>query len=494
MPLDPAALPDDYLAFLLAERHLATLTTLRSDGTPHVVPVGFTYEPATRTVRVITSRTSVKARNLADGGRAVVCQVDRGRWATLEGDARVTDDADEVADAVRRYGERYQEPRENPRAGRAHDRGRPRAGAGVTSAPPAAADAPPGSVRGTGTSTADQHARGTSGLAAVTGATLVFSWGFIIVKALPLPGPTIATWRLVLGGAVLAAVGGLRRSAWPARKGPMILAGLAFGVHQLLFIAATQATSVAIVTLLAACQPLLVALVSSRVVGERVPRALVGWSALAVGGVAMVVLANLGDESASLHGNLLAVANLLVFVVYFLATKRGRTDDVAVETFTAGTFAVGALVTAPGLLLVAPTVPSGVTPWALIALLALVPGNGHLLVNWAHPRVTAALSSLVLAALPGAVQHLGAAGSSTNPTARCTSRARLWWWPRWCSGSRPRCVAPGGPRAAVPAWAPSRAQPPWPRPDRPPAAPPRRPARGRGGRRSRRSSPRRLPG
>lgn len=246
----------------------------------------------------------------------------------------------------------------------------------------------------------DERARGTAGVAAVTAATFVFSWGFIIVKALPLPGPTIATWRLALGGVILAAAGGLRRSAWPSRKGPMILAGIAFGVHQLLFIAATQATSVAIVTLLAACQPLLVGLASARFVGERVPRALLGWSALAVAGVAMVVLANLGDESASLHGNLLAVANLLVFVVYFLATKRGRTEDVAVETFTAGTFAVAALVTAPGLFFVAPAVPSGVSAWALIALLALVPGNGHLLVNWAHPRVSAALSSLVLAALP----------------------------------------------------------------------------------------------
>ena len=32
------------LAFL-AERHLATLTTLRADGSPHVVPVGFSYDP-----------------------------------------------------------------------------------------------------------------------------------------------------------------------------------------------------------------------------------------------------------------------------------------------------------------------------------------------------------------------------------------------------------------------------------------------------------------
>ena len=50
------------LAFL-TERHLATLTTLRADGSPHVVPVGFTYDPETRTARVITSGDSVKARN-----------------------------------------------------------------------------------------------------------------------------------------------------------------------------------------------------------------------------------------------------------------------------------------------------------------------------------------------------------------------------------------------------------------------------------------------
>lgn len=113
MALDLAGLPDAYLDFL-TERHLATLTTLRPDGTPHVVPVGFTYEPSTRTVRVITSRASVKARNLADGGCAVVCQVDRGRWASLEGRARVTRDPDEVADAVQRYSARYRAPRENP--------------------------------------------------------------------------------------------------------------------------------------------------------------------------------------------------------------------------------------------------------------------------------------------------------------------------------------------------------------------------------------------
>ncbi len=102
------------LAFL-TERHLATLTTLRADGSPHVVPVGVTYDAATRTARVITSGSSAKARHVRDGRpRVAVCHVEGRRWLTLEGTAVVRDDPAAVADAVVRYARRYRQPRENP--------------------------------------------------------------------------------------------------------------------------------------------------------------------------------------------------------------------------------------------------------------------------------------------------------------------------------------------------------------------------------------------
>ena len=114
MARDPSDPGPELLAFL-TERHLATLTTLRPDGTPHVVPVGVTYDPATRTARVITSGMSAKARHVRDGGRRVaVCQVDGRRWVTLEGTAVVRDDPTAVAEAVARYAVRYRQPRENP--------------------------------------------------------------------------------------------------------------------------------------------------------------------------------------------------------------------------------------------------------------------------------------------------------------------------------------------------------------------------------------------
>lgn len=109
--IDPRRLSADALAFL-TEYHLATLTTLRADGSPHVVAVGFTFDVARSLARVITFAPSVKARNAARRGRAAVAQVDGPRWISLEGDVRVTDEPGEVAVAVAMYAARYRQPKE----------------------------------------------------------------------------------------------------------------------------------------------------------------------------------------------------------------------------------------------------------------------------------------------------------------------------------------------------------------------------------------------
>ena len=95
----------------IRENHLATLTTLRADGSPHVVPVGFTFDIENNIVRVITFAKSMKARHAAQGGRAVVSQVDRGRWITLEGTVCLRTEADVIAPAVEAYAGRYRQPK-----------------------------------------------------------------------------------------------------------------------------------------------------------------------------------------------------------------------------------------------------------------------------------------------------------------------------------------------------------------------------------------------
>lgn len=109
--LSPAALE------FVTERRLATLTTHRPDGTAHVVPVGFTWDAAGSgdggpLVRVTVQRTSRKARNVSgasgDAPRVAVCSFERARWITLEGPASISEDPDEVAEALRRYARRYE--------------------------------------------------------------------------------------------------------------------------------------------------------------------------------------------------------------------------------------------------------------------------------------------------------------------------------------------------------------------------------------------------
>ncbi len=108
-PGDPGP---DVLRFM-TDRHLATLTVVRADGTPQVTPVGFTYDPVRRLGRVITWADSYKARTVAarPGSAVAVCHVDGGEWLTFYGRATVENEPGEVAEAVERYAARYRPPK-----------------------------------------------------------------------------------------------------------------------------------------------------------------------------------------------------------------------------------------------------------------------------------------------------------------------------------------------------------------------------------------------
>ena len=194
----------------------------------------------------------------------------------------------------------------------------------------------------------------------------------------------------------------------------MLLAGVAFGGHQILFISATQRTSIAVVTLLSALQPLLVALLAPLTVRERLRGPVLAWCAVAVAGVVLVVAGDVDDPSRSGVGDLLALVNLLVFTAYFLGAKRARQGGTPATTLTVVQYLVAAVVVLPAFLLAGSPLPGDPPPAdadaalalgagatvLLLVLLAMGPGNGHLLLNWAHGRTSAALASLVLAALP----------------------------------------------------------------------------------------------
>ena len=131
----PSELPPEALAFL-GERHLATLSIPRQGRSPHVTPVGFTWDADAAIARVITFADAHKVKliqnltqkaeagKLAEAGRAVeatemaqaaqvaLCQVDGGRWLALEGEAEVHSEKSRCAEGVRRYAERYRPPKD----------------------------------------------------------------------------------------------------------------------------------------------------------------------------------------------------------------------------------------------------------------------------------------------------------------------------------------------------------------------------------------------
>lgn len=110
------SLADPAVQEFWAERHLATLTTLTSDGRPHTVPVAPVLDFHAESLRILTSRGSRKVRNIAaaaDVAWVSACQVDGRRWCTVEGTAHILTDAHAVRDAEEAYAQRFRVPRPN---------------------------------------------------------------------------------------------------------------------------------------------------------------------------------------------------------------------------------------------------------------------------------------------------------------------------------------------------------------------------------------------
>lgn len=113
MAPEPVLLSGEALEFV-TERHLATLSLLRPDGSIHVTPIGFTWDTESGLARVITWFDSYKVTLAAiSDARATICQVDGGRWLSLEGEVSVAKGPETCADAEQRYTERYQPPRKS---------------------------------------------------------------------------------------------------------------------------------------------------------------------------------------------------------------------------------------------------------------------------------------------------------------------------------------------------------------------------------------------
>ena len=248
------------------------------------------------------------------------------------------------------------------------------------------------------------------GVVAVSSGVLLWAASTVIVKSSDVSGTTFAVCRLWVGVAALWLVGlatGHRptRQVWRAT----LLPGVLFAANIALFFEALQRSTVANVTLITSIQPALVFVVAGRLFGERITPWDVGWTAASLAGIGLVVAGSASEPGWHPSGDVFALAAILIWTVFFLASKRIRTTTGTIEYFTA-VLGVAAVALTPVMLVAGGSfVDPSARDWLLIVIVAIGPGTaGHLLVTWAHKHVDVSLSSVIGVAQP----VLAAAGAA----------------------------------------------------------------------------------
>ena len=232
----------------------------------------------------------------------------------------------------------------------------------------------------------------------------IIAWGIggILVKQVSVDGLNVAFYRLWLGSALMVVLLVASRHRLTMRE--MMLsapAGAVFGVNMVLGFTAIKITTVANATLIGALQPALVLLVAGPWFGERVGRWEIGWTAVSIAGVGILIAGASSSPEWSPQGDGLALLGVFLFTGYFLASKRIR-ESVATVAYMAGVHIAAAIVVTPVALvhgLEVSALSGG--DWARILTVVFTSGVGaHMLVNWAHPYVKVSVSSVIVLLTP----------------------------------------------------------------------------------------------
>jgi drug/metabolite transporter (DMT)-like permease len=240
------------------------------------------------------------------------------------------------------------------------------------------------------------------GLAATAAAAGAWGVAAIFVDLATLPALVLTFYRLWFAAGLLlvACLVTRTRLSWHDLTA-VVPGGVLLAADMACFFSAVRLTSIADATVISALQPVMVMFAAVPLFAETVRRSDMAWTAVAIGGVAVLVVGGANPAHGHhLSGDLLAVASVLAWSGYFLVSKHARAGIGALE-YTFGVTVVAALVITPVVLIAGESFRvSTAANWWWICLLALVPGSGHLLMNWAHRSVDVSVSSLIGATNP----------------------------------------------------------------------------------------------
>lgn len=238
-------------------------------------------------------------------------------------------------------------------------------------------------------------------------AAVVVIWGLgppvtKLITAPPLVSVSVRFWLSapIIWGLAYATG---RRLSLPALRSTA-LAGVLFGANLAFVFSALQHASVAVLAVIQALQPGVVLLVAGRWLGERATAWHVIWTAVGVGGVAVVILGGGREVRGDGIGILFAFATMFTFTAYYVLNRRVRsTTPIDAIQWMAGVTLFAGIAITP--LALATSTPddyrqlAGVD-WLYLAFVAGVVGIvGHTMMSWAHKFTPASRSSLYLLAM-----------------------------------------------------------------------------------------------
>lgn len=267
-------------------------------------------------------------------------------------------------------------------------------------------------------SSTSEHPTRSSGVGVSANLVAVLMWGTgnVVIAGSHVGGVALAFWRLVVASALYRAFMFVRgRPLGRKELRIAVWGGLWFAGDIFFWFLALQRTTLTHAATIGALQPLGLMLLAGRRFGETVHRRHIGFALAAVAGVVVVVAGSGASGQATVGGDVLAIGAMLTFVGYYVASKDAR-QHLDVVTYQTALMMVAAVVITPIAVLSGAVGPNGhvglVLPgWrglAEILVVVALPGTGHLLVNWAHPRTTIVASSLLTLLMP-AVSAIGAA-------------------------------------------------------------------------------------
>jgi drug/metabolite transporter (DMT)-like permease len=242
----------------------------------------------------------------------------------------------------------------------------------------------------------------------------VVSWGVgpIFVSSLSLSLPTIVFWRQVIWLPVLFLLAhvlgdGFTRHHLAVSWKP----GVFFACSTALGFGSFQETTIANATLIGSLTPAVLLFLAPRILGEKVTAQRVVYSLVSfVGVIAVVIGAESGGSSEhGLLGDAMALGNMAMWTIYFIAAKRARDEGVNTWSFLTGICLTNVLLAIPWALATSDDLMD-VQPrdWLLLVLMMLIPGTmGHYLMTWAQRYLDTTVSSLIT--LGGPVMSTGLA-------------------------------------------------------------------------------------